>query len=48
MRAYYERLCAAGKARKVAFTACMRKLFVILNAMARDRTPWNPNLAIST
>lgn len=48
MRAYYERLCAAGKVRKVALTACMRKLLVILNAMARDRTPWNPNLAIST
>ena len=47
MRAYYERLCLAGKARKVALTACMRKLLVILNAMARDRTPWNPNLAIT-
>ena len=47
IRSYYERLRLAGKARKVALTACMRKLLVILNAMARDRTPWNPNLAIT-
>ena len=40
IRAFYQRLRAAGKPRKVALTACMRKLLVILNAMARDNRPW--------
>jgi transposase len=40
-RAFYERLIAAGKARKVAITACMRKLITILNAMVRDNSPWS-------
>lgn len=40
IRAFYQRLCAAGKAKKVALTACMRKLLVILNAMLKHRTPW--------
>ena len=38
---FYRRLCAAGKARKVALTACMRKLLTILNAMLKHRTPWH-------
>lgn len=38
--AHYRRLCAAGKPRKVALVACMRKLLTILNAMLRNRTPW--------
>lgn len=42
IRAFYQRLRAAGKPAKVALTACMRKLLVILNAMARSGTPWNP------
>lgn len=37
---FYERLLAKGKEKKVALTACMRKLLVILNAMIRDLTPW--------
>lgn len=37
---FYKRLRAAGKPAKVALTACMRKLLVILNAILRDRTPW--------
>jgi transposase len=37
---FYQRLCAAGKAKKVALVACMRKLLVILNAMMRNQTPW--------
>jgi transposase len=41
IRAFYDRLVAAGKAKKLALTACMRKLLVILNAMLRDRTPWH-------
>lgn len=40
IRAFYERLCAAGKPKKVALTACMRKLLVIVNALLRHRTPW--------
>jgi transposase len=42
IRAFYERLRAAGKPAKVALTACMRKLLVILNAMARSGTRWQP------
>ena len=38
--AFYQRLLAAGKQRKVALVACMRKLLVMLNAMLRDGTPW--------
>ena len=37
---FYGRLLKAGKPKKVALVACMRKLLVILNAMIRDRTPW--------
>ncbi len=44
---HYARLVAAGKPRKVALVACMRRLLVILNAMARDSTPWNPQLAMA-
>ena len=43
--AFYERLVAKGKPAQVALVACMRKLLTILNAMARDRRPWNPQLA---
>jgi transposase len=42
LRAFYARLLAAGKPKKVALTACMRKLLVTLNAMLRDGTPWHP------
>ena len=40
IRAFYQRLCATGKPKKVALTACMRKLLTILNAMLKHRTPW--------
>jgi transposase len=40
IRTFYQRLCRAGKAKKVALTACMRKLVIILNAMLKHRTPW--------
>jgi transposase len=39
--AFYERLVDSGKPKKVALTACMRKLLTILNAIARDRIPWD-------
>lgn len=40
IRVFYRRLLAAGKPKKVALTACMRKLLTILNAMVRTNTPW--------
>ena len=40
IKAFYERLLAAGKVKKVALTACMRKFLTILNAMLKQRTPW--------
>jgi transposase len=40
IRAFYQRLCAAGKPKKVALVACMHKLLRILNAILRHRTPW--------
>ena len=40
IRAFYERLVAAGKPKMVALVACMHKLLTILNAIARSRTPW--------
>jgi transposase len=40
IRDFYQRLKAKGKPSKVALTACMRKLLVMLNAMLRDNTPW--------
>ena len=40
IKAFYERLLAAGKVKKVALTACMRKFLTILNAMLKHRTPW--------
>jgi len=47
IRAFYERLVAAGKPKKVALTACMRKLLTILNAMIARRTAWKPPAAVS-
>jgi len=45
IRAFYARLCAAGKPKKVALTACMRKLLTILNALLAHHTPWNPSVS---
>lgn len=47
IRAFYRRLCAAGKAKKVALTACMRKMLVILNAMLKQRVSWRGTLVHS-
>ncbi len=44
---FYQRLLATGKAKKVALTACMRKLLVILNAMLKHHCSWqclNPQI----
>jgi transposase len=40
LKAFYDRLRAAGKVAKMALTACMRKLLTILNAMVKHHTPW--------
>lgn len=40
IKAYYQHLLQMGKEKKVALTACMRKLLTILNAMVRDNRPW--------
>ena len=45
---YYQPLIAAGKEHKVAMVACMRKLLTLLNAMVKNRTPWNPALVCRT
>jgi transposase len=42
IRAHYQRLIAAGKLKKVALVACMRKLLTILNAMIKAQRPWAP------
>ena len=41
IRDFYLRLCAAGKPKKVALTACMRKLLLILNSMIKHEERWN-------
>ena len=45
IRSFHRKLVCAGKPKKVAITACMRKLLTILNAMVRTNTRWNPDLA---
>jgi len=47
IRVFYQRLLAAGKPKKVALTACMRKLLTILNAMMKHRTAWKPAAEIA-
>lgn len=45
LRAFYASLLQAGKPKKVALTACMRKLLTILNAMLKNGTSWNAQYA---
>jgi transposase len=45
MRHFYQRLVKEGKHKKVALTACIRKMIIILNAMVRDGAMWKPNMA---
>src|SRR5690606_18291474 len=42
LKAYYERLLALGKRKKIALVACMRKLLTILNAMVKHGKNWDP------
>ena len=45
---FYYRLVAAGKSKKLALTACMRKLITILNAMVRSNSAWQHGFVSST
>jgi transposase len=47
IRRFYQRLLEAGKPKKVALTACMRKLLTILNSMLYRGQHWQPHLAPS-
>ena len=40
IRDFYRRLLAAGKPKKLALTACMRKLLIVLNSILKHRSPW--------
>lgn len=46
LRPFYQRLVSNGKEKKVALTACMRKLLTMLNAMMRDNKSWNPAIPL--
>ena len=41
IRDFYQRLLSDGKPKKLALTACMRKLLTILNSMLKHATSWN-------
>lgn len=43
MKKFYKKLVEQGKHKKVALTACMRKMITILNAMVRDSCEWQTN-----
>lgn len=45
LRDFYQRLLAKGKLKKVAQTACMRKLLVTLNSIVKNQSVWNPDFA---
>lgn len=47
LKAFFDRLIAAGKPFKVALVACMRKLLCILNAMLKNHTYWNHQFSLS-
>lgn len=44
IKSFYERLLTKGKLKKVALTACMHKLLIILNAMVKSGESWQPRL----
>lgn len=45
IKTFYHRLLQAGKPKKLALVACMRKLLAILNAMLKHKKPWDPTYA---
>lgn len=44
IKCFYERLCLAGKEKKVAITACMHKLLIIINAMIKSGQCWDESI----
>ena len=40
IRTFHQGFCQAGKAKKLAWTACMRKLLIVLNARLKSGAPW--------
>lgn len=48
LKTFYQRLLKAGKPKKVALTACMRKLLTILNAMVKNGSDWDPHFSERT
>ncbi|MEM1145563.1 MAG: IS110 family transposase [Pseudomonadota bacterium] len=44
LKPMYQRMVAAGKPKKLAIVACMRKQLIILNTMVRNGTMWDPNM----
>ena len=47
-KAFYERLLAKGKAKKIALVACMRKLLAIMNALVKRNKKWDETRHLST
>lgn len=47
LKAHYEHLLAAGKRKKVALVACMRKLLTMINAIAKHGSKWDPTLHLA-
>jgi transposase len=47
LKAFFDRLCLAGKPKKVALVACMHKLLGILNALLKRKQTWNPSFLLS-
>lgn len=47
LKAHYEHLQAAGKRKKVALVACMRKLLTMINAIAKHGSKWDPTLHLA-
>ncbi|WP_019506505.1 hypothetical protein [Pleurocapsa sp. PCC 7319] len=45
IKAFYERLLKKGKLKKVALTACMHKLLILLNAMMRNNQTWRQEVS---
>lgn len=43
-KAIYQRLITAGKPKKVAIIACIRKLIIVINSMVRDGVMWVPKM----
>jgi transposase len=48
LKAFFNRLVAAGKSKVAALIAVARRLLTILNAMLRDRRPWQPAMSMPT